>query len=880
MNSSVSKACSSSSASLSRGRSTARSRPAPSVTISSTRSSTALRIAGMHGRNLTARAAHWSAQHRKVAIFGWLGAVVVAIALSGALGLNTIKAQDQGVRESGHAARVEAAAGFFDRANENVFIAARNGQTNVDSPAFRAAVADVIGVVRPNRFVRNVKSPLVAGDEGQVAADRTKALVNFDILGDQNQAKDRVGEVLDAVATAQRRHPQFRIEEFGDASANKALSKVFEDDFKKAESLSLPITLLVLVIAFGALVAAVLPLVLGLTAVAIAIGLVTLISQVWAVDEAITSVILLIGLAVGVDYSLFYIRRERDERRAGREPEAALECAASTSGRAVLISGCTVMIAMAGMYLTGQSTFTSFATGTIIVVAVAVIGSLTVLPAMLSKLGDRIDKGRVPLIWRLRSEDPERGVWSWIVDRVLRRPLISAVLAGGLLVFLAIPAFSMHTINSGVQGLPRDLAIMRTYDRIQKAFPGGPIPAIVVVKVDDVTGAGVAQGIRDLRDQALATKLMREPFSVTVSPNKQVAAVSIATVGDGTDKASYAALAALRDKVIPNTLGRIGGVDASVTGLAAQSKDFNDLNKARAPLVFAFVLGLAFLLLLATFRSVVIPLKAIVLNLLGVGAAYGVMVWIFQQGHLEGPLGFTSLGGIVSWLPLFLFVILFGLSMDYHVFILTRVREAYDHGQPTREAVRHGIKSTASVVTSAAIVMVFVFGIFATLSSLDFKMLGVGLALAVLIDATIIRAVLLPATMTLLGDWNWYLPRWLEWLPRIEKEPELAQLRLSVSRSDGRVTIDVAGELDLATVDQLASALDEVRAAQPHTVVLDLRELEFMDSTGIGALLRAQKQLRAEGRHLVLVKSPNTPIAQILAVTGADSEVEVLSEAN
>src|SRR3954447_9381141 len=420
MNSSASKACSSSSASLSRGRSTATSRPpAPSVTISSTRSCTVLRIAGMHGRNLTARAAHWSSQHRKVAIFGWLAAVIVAIGLSGALGLNTLKAQDAGVRESGHAAKVEAAAGFFDRANENVLIASRNGETKVNSPAFRAAAADVIGVVRANRYVRNVKSPLVAGDEGQIAADRTKALVNFDVLGDQNQAKDRVGSVLGAVATAQARHPQFRIEEFGDASANKALSKVFEDDFKKAESLSLPITLLVLVIAFGALVAAVLPLVLGLTAVAIAIGLVTLISQVWAVDEAITSVILLIGLAVGVDYSLFSLRRERDERRAGRETEAALEIAAATSGRAVLISGCTVMIAMAGMYLTGQSTFTSFATGTIIVVAVAMIGSLTVLPALLSWLGDRVERGRVPLLRRRGGGAGGSRVWSAILDRVL-----------------------------------------------------------------------------------------------------------------------------------------------------------------------------------------------------------------------------------------------------------------------------------------------------------------------------------------------------------------------------------------------------------------------------------------------------------------------------
>jgi len=362
------------------------------------------------------------------------------------------------------------------------------------------------------------------------------------------------------------------------------------------------------------------------------------------------------------------------------------------------------------------------------------------------------------------------------------------------------------------------------------------------------------------------------------SPNKQVAAVSIPLAGNGTDDASYRALAALRDHVIPATIGKIDGVSADVTGLTAQSKDFNNLVKARAPLVFAFVLTLAFCLLLVTFRSVVIPITAITLNLLSVGAAYGVMVWIFQYGHLEGLLGFTSLGGIVAWLPLFLFVVLFGLSMDYHVFILTRVREAYDHGQPTGEAVRHGIRSTASVVTSAAIVMVFVFGIFATLSAIDFKMLGVGLAVAVLLDATIVRAVLLPSTMKLLGDWNWYLPAWLEWLPRLEHEPEAAPLRLTVSHQYGGLRIAVAGELDLATVGQLDEVVDGALRDATHTVVLDLRELDFMDSTGIGALLRAQQRLRATGRHLVLVKSPSTPIAQILAVTGADSEIEVLSQ--
>src|SRR3954467_520614 len=406
MNSSVSKACSSSSASLSRGRSTARSRPAPSVTISSTRSSTALRIAGMHGRNLTARAAHWSAQHRKLAIFGWLGAVVASVVLSGAFGLNTIKLENQGVGESKRGDQTQARAGFFDRANENVLIQARGAQ-NADSPAFRAAIADVSGTLRAFPDVRAIKSPLAAGNEGQISRDRRSALVNFYVRGDQDQARDRVGPILAAVAAAQARHPQLRVEQFGDASANKALTKVFEDDFKRAETLSLPITLLILVIAFGALVAAGIPLLLGLSAVVITLGILAPLSQISAVDQSIQSVILLIGLAVGVDYSLFYIRRERDERRAGRSEGSALEVAAATSGRAVLISGCTVMVAMAGMYFTGSATFMSFATGTILVVAVAMIGSLTVLPALLSKLGDRIDKGKVPLISRLRREDPE-----------------------------------------------------------------------------------------------------------------------------------------------------------------------------------------------------------------------------------------------------------------------------------------------------------------------------------------------------------------------------------------------------------------------------------------------------------------------------------------
>ena len=433
----------------------------------------------------------------------------------------------------------------------------------------------------------------------------------------------------------------------------------------------------------------------------------------------------------------------------------------------MLVSGLTVIVAMSGMFLMGSVTFSSFAVGTVLVVAISIVGSLTVLPAVLSKLGDKVDRGRVPLLVRLRSKDGQSRFWAAIVGGVLRRPVLCGSVAAALLIALAIPAFSLHTVNSGVQGLPRDLPVMQVFDRVQKAFPGGPTPAEVVVSARDVTAAPVAAGIRSLERAAVATGQMQQPITVDISASRQAARVLIPLAGGGTDAVSNRALETLRHRVIPNTIGQVAGVQVSTTGMTAQSLDFNNSMKSHAPAVFVFVLGLAFLLLLVTFRSLVIPITAIVLNLLSVGAAYGALVLIFQQGHLQSLLGFTSIGGITSWLPLFLFVILFGLSMDYHVLILSRVRESYDSGMSTEEAVSHGIRATAGVVTSAAIVMVAVFAIFATLGMIDFKMMGVGLAVAVLLDATIVRAVLLPATMKLLGDWNWYLPRWLEWLPQV-----------------------------------------------------------------------------------------------------------------
>ena len=734
-------------------------------------------------RSLAARAGRWSATHRKKAIWGWFAFVVAAFAIGGAVGTETLQQDQLGVGESGRAAHT--IQGAFQRSADELVLVQSDTETATD-PSFRAAVGDVQRRLEEVPYAQEFESPYAAGNSGQISADGHSALLRFKIAGDDSETQDRVGPALEAVSAAQAANPDFTVAESGDASVNKQINDAISDDFKRALFTSLPVTLLILLIAFGALVAAGVPLLLALTAVLATIGLMGPISHIGAVDTSVNEVILLIGLAVGVDYSMFYLRREREERESGRSESASLAAAAATSGRAVMISGFTVMIAMAGMYLAGASTFQSFATGTILVVAMAVVGSLTVLPATLAWLGDRIEKGGVPIIKDQPWNAGESALWSRILNPVLRHPLVSTLAAGGLLVFLAIPAFSLHTANPGVETLPQDLSVIKTYNRMQEAFPGGPIPAVVAVSADDVSSPEVKSAIADLRSQAASSPHFEQPITTDVSSDRTVAQVSIPLAGDGSDSQSTAALTALRDTIIPATIGEVPGVTGDVTGYTADSEDFTDTMKSHAPLVFAFVLLAAFILLLFTFRSIVIPFKAIVLNLLSVGAAYGILVWIFQEGHLESVLGFDSTGAIVSWMPIFLFVVLFGLSMDYHVFILTRIREAFDRGMPSDEAVAHGIKTTAGVVTSAAVVMIAVFAIFATLSLLIFKQLGVGLAMAVLIDATIIRGVLLPATMKLLGDWNWYLPGWLEWLPHVTHEPELEPVEPDEAEADRR----------------------------------------------------------------------------------------------
>jgi RND superfamily putative drug exporter len=715
-------------------------------------------------RNLAARVAHWSANHRKFAIWGWLGFVILAVMVGSAVTQDKLHGAEQFTGEAGRAEQALEDAGM--RPNDESVVMQNTGVA-ADDPEFQAAVQQGVADLRATEHVSDVTSPYAEG--GSISADRHTVLIDFVIAGDDLEGVDRLDPSLATVDGIAADNPDYTVEQFGTVSTQQELNDIFASDLGKAELLSLPLTLLILVITFGSLVAAGVPLLLAISAVAAAMGLIAIPSQIWPVDNNLSSVILLIGLAVGVDYSLFYIRREREERAGGHSPRGALEVAAATSGRAVLISGVTVIVAMAGMFLSGDKTFISFAEGTILVVAIAMFASVTILPALLAWLGDRIDKGRIPFLAG-RQRTGESGFWSPIVSRVMRRPWLSLVLAAGALIALAIPALRLNLATSGPDDLPQDLELIQTYNLVRDAFPVEGVTADVVVTGEGLRSGETGNAIDQLIRQAEASPGVMQGTTLEFNLDGSVAKVAIPTEGSGSDSVSQEALATIREDVIPAAFAGIEGATVDVSGDAAQSVDFRDQLISRLPLIFGFVFALAFLLLLVTFRSIVIPIKAILLNLLSIGAAYGILVLVFQDGHGESLLDFTSNGGVTSWLPLFLFVILFGLSMDYHVFILSRVREGYVSGMTTTEAVRHGISITAGTVTSAAVVMVTVFLVFATLSFIDFKEMGIGLAVAVFIDATVVRGVLLPASMSILGDWNWYLPRWLDWLPRVGSE--------------------------------------------------------------------------------------------------------------
>ena len=703
--------------------------------------------------NIAARAGRWSAAHWKTATLAWLAFVAVALAAGSTVGTKSLTNAEQAQDGSARAETILARAGFEPPASEGVLV--RSSAARPGDPAFAATVRDLVAALH--------RMPQVARLTGlDRSRDGRSELVSFDVAGTPDSADTRIQPVLDRVAAIERAHPGFTLSEVGDASANHAANGVIEQDLRRAEVTSVPVTFAILLFAFGAFVAAGLPVLLAFSAVLATVGLGAVVSQVFHASDSTSSVVVLMGMAVGVDYSLFYLRREREERARGRAPREALHAAAATSGRAVLVSGLTVVVACAGLMLSGSGDFVSMGFGAILVVLVSMVGSLTVLPALLGRLGDRVDRGS--LRWIKRGNGESRA-WNLVLRPALRFPRAAALVAAAALAVVALPALHLHTANPGIDSFPRSLPVVKAFDAVQRAFPGTTSPATVVVSARDVTAPEVRRGIAALRREALATGVMQPPIRETVNAAHTVARVEIPMAGSGDDAASFAALRLLRSKVVPATIGAVPGVEAPVTGMTADGYDFRHTMDTRTPYVFGFVLLVAFALLLVTFRSVVVPLTAVALNLLSVGAAYGALVWIFQEGHLEGLLGFHSTGAIVTWMPLFLFTVLFGLSMDYHVFIVSRIRELVLRGETTKDAVARGIRTTASTVTSAAAVMIAVFAIFALTRTIIMKELGVGLAVAVLVDATVIRGVLLPAVMTVLGERNWYLPQRLSRMP-------------------------------------------------------------------------------------------------------------------
>jgi len=721
-------------------------------------------------RPVVERIACWSARHRAIALIAWLLMVGGAVLAGHVYAAASQPEYDPG--QSGVAERMLSDLHVVTPPSESVLIQSKvpgPERTFAAYPPLRLAARQVVAALRDlPATAANIQSPFGRNGKELIAPGGGGVLITFRVAGPNGSADTTVLRALHAVADVQARHPGLVVAEAGDASVDRAATALLGQDFHQAETTSIPLTLLLLLIVFGALIAASIPVILAGTAVTATVSLLTIPSRWLPIGQSTSEVVLIIGMAVGIDYTLFYLRREREERSAGASFHDALRTAAATSGRAIVVSGLTVMISLAGLLFTGIDMFTGFAIGTMTVVGVAVVGSLTALPAVLSLLGPWADRGRIPFLGKARTRADRSRLWGALVTRVVRRPVIWGGVSVLALAALALPALSMRLGSPSID-LPSNLPVVRTLALIQRDFPGGPAPAQVVVAGPGASSQQMASALAELKEAARSGGPIHGPVTALPVDAGHGALISVplagASSGNSNGADATSGLLALRNQILPRTLGRVPGVSFAVTGDTANSYDYRATLRSAAPLVFGLVAALAFLLLLVAFRSVTIPLVSIGLNLLSVGAAYGLITIIFQQGHLEGLLGFTSFGGIMDWVPLFMFVFLFGLSMDYHVFILSRIKELRGAGASTSDAVVGGIATGAGVVTSAAVIMVAVFSIFASLSTIDVKMIGVGLAFAVFVDATVVRGICVPAALALLGERSWYLPRWLRWLP-------------------------------------------------------------------------------------------------------------------
>ena len=718
--------------------------------------------------SFTGRIANWSARRR-----WWVvAASVLAVALA-ILVINSVETEHLDYDGEGEASK---GAEFMDeRFNFNsppteqlVF---SNPSLDAGDPTFRTTVEELAQQLTALPEVASVATFYDTGAPGMVSEDGHVVLAEV-VLVTKGKDKDKIDPILEKGHAASDA-AGFEITMVGNASIEKQLNEIVDEDFARIMVITLVLGLIIMIIAFRAVVAALIPLILAMGAIFSAIGVATLVSQFVAMDEIYTEVVLLMGMAVGIDYSLFIVSRFRSERKAGRPRLEAIAVASDTTGRAVFYAGVTVVLSLAGLFLTFTSIFTSLAIGAVLVVLIAIVGSLTLLPALLAILGDNINRLRVPMIGRERGANNGGGIWSAISDRVLARPGVFAAVATGALILLAAPVISLNMgFNGGANAFHDAVEGKRGLELLEEHFTSSiAAPAMVVVDAPDVNSPNIQASVDKLVSTVEQDSDFFAPFEVKVNRAGDLLYVRVPVVGAIDDQKSEDAVRHLREDIVSPVFAD-SGADVYVTGQTAGSVDFTDHINDKVLYVFAFVLGLSFLLLLVMFRSIVIPVKAIALNLLSVGAAYGVLVAVFQWGWGVGLLGMESSDVIEAWLPLFLFAILFGLSMDYHMLLLSRIKEAYDQGSSNEESVSIGIKLTAGQITSAAAVMVGVFGAFALGREIGLKQFGVGLGVAVLIDATVIRSVLLPASMKLLGDRNWYLPTWLEWMPKVGTDEE------------------------------------------------------------------------------------------------------------
>jgi len=695
------------------------------------------------------RVARWSATHPWRAISLWVVFVAVCFAAGGWVGTREATDADTAIGESGRATTIVADGHFDEHAKENVLITARHGK--LDQAQAQSAAADAKQRLGAMKEVQAVGDPVPS-------KDGTALLVPVTMAGDVDTASDNIDKVLGETAAVQKDHPEIRVEQVGGRSINKGINDQVANDLSKAEFISLPVTLIIMLIAFGAIIAAGVPVLLAMSAVGAAFGLSALASHVVPAVDSIGSVILLMGMAVGVDYSLFYLKREREERHNGTSHTRAVEIAAATSGHSVVVSGVAVIVSMAGLYLANDAVFASLATGSVIVVAVAVLGSLTVLPALLAKLGKRVDRPRVPLLWRLTNRSGPPRVWPKLLRPALKYPLVTFLLSVLALGALALPALDLKLKSSDVEDLPRGIPVVSAYDRLTTAFPSEGTTHVVAVRAEPSQAAAVTAELTDLSNRTRNDPLFAPVTApaIKVSRDQRVTTLEVPTPHAPGTEDGKRSLAELRQKLVPATIGTVPGAEYAVGGNIAGNEDYTRNLSDRMPIVIGFVLLMTFLIMAWTFRSLVVAATALLLNSLSAAAAFGTMTLVFQHSWAEGILNFHSNGSLVSWIPLFVFVVLFGLSMDYHVFVVSRVREAAQAGMSTRDAVAHGVSRSAGVVTSAAILMASVFAIFATLSMNEMKQMGVGLAVAVFIDAMIIRVLVLPSLMALLGRANWW----------------------------------------------------------------------------------------------------------------------------